>query len=109
MTGCWIDIFESPGFSGIQRRLCGPADYFGLFGADVGIVSAFASLVVGSQAHLLFFESSELHRTAYWVKPGTRVAMFDIQHLYDSLRIYNRPPMPGDPGYDRYLQSMYNS
>lgn len=109
MTACWLDLFEHPGFTGLRRRLHGPADYMGMLGGSPRLMSSFGSLIVGGDAHVLFFKNHEIQRTAYWIKPGVRVARFEGVSNYDSVRIYPRAPMPGDPGFDRYLQTIYNS
>lgn len=109
MSGCWIDIFEQRGFDGARRRLCGPADYLGMLGGSPLRLASFGSIIVGSQAYILFFQAQDIHRTACWIRPGVRVGTFEPAHAFDSVRIYSRPPIPGDPGFDRYLQTIYNS
>jgi hypothetical protein len=105
-NGCWIDVWDKPGFSGHYRRLLGPADYPYLRIAEQGWNPQVQSLVAGPNAYAQFYEDLNFHDSVFWVLPNQRVENVDdlgCNEEIDSLRIYDRPPFAHEPGYAAYM------
>jgi hypothetical protein len=105
-NGCWVDIWDKPGFAGNYRRLCGPADFPYLRIAEPGWESQVQSLVVGPNAYAQFYEDLNFHDSVFWALPNQRVedvAVLGCNDEIDSLRIFDRPPFAHEPGYSAYM------
>jgi hypothetical protein len=105
-NGCWIDVWDKPGFSGHHRRLWGPADFPYMRIAEANWNPQVQSLQAGPNAYLQFYEDLNFHDSVFWVLPNQRVD--DVTQLscndeIDSLRIYDRPPFAHEPGYAAYM------
>ena len=103
--GCWVDLYEGPGFRGKHLRLFGPADFVNLrvggeeWGEQVG------SLVAGPGAYVQCFDELNFRDSVVWVGANQRVA--DVADLategdLDSVRLFDRPPFASEPGFDAY-------
>jgi hypothetical protein len=106
--GCWIDLFESPKFTGKMRRLFGPANYPNLLSAGNGWNIQIASLIVGPSTYARLFAHQRPDRTIAWIMPGQSVdemASIQSHEQFDSIRLLDRPPFSHDPGYAAFLKS----
>jgi hypothetical protein len=104
-TGCWVELFERPGFGGRRVRLFGPADFLNLRVACDGWGERVGSLVTGPGTYAQCFQELNFRGSVVWVLPGERVA--DVSELateedLDSIRLFDRPPFASEPGFDAY-------
>src|SRR5207248_4861341 len=112
--GCWIDLFDSPRYSGKLRRIWGPAIYLNLRSPDAQIpdpqmVVRFVSLIVGPTAYVHLFAQRRPERGGHWLLPKQKLA--DLASLrsepeLDSIRILNRPPFAHEPGYSAFVRQV---
>ena len=105
--GCWVDLFEHPGFRGGRLRLFGPADYINLWVAPEEWGEAAGSVVSGPAAFVQCFNELNFRDSVTWLVPGQRIA--DVARLpasgdLDSIRLFDRPPFAAEPGYDAYAR-----
>ena len=105
--GCWIDLFDSPRYTGKLRRIWGPAIYLNLRGADPQTTVRFISLIVGPTAYVHLFAQRRPERGGNWLLPKQKLA--DLATIksdteLDSIRILNRPPFPHEPGYSAFVR-----
>jgi hypothetical protein len=107
--GCWIDLFDSPRYSGKLRRVWGPAIYSNLRNADPQTAVRFVSLIVGPTAYVHLFAQRRPERGGSWLLP--RQKLVDLASIksdleLDSIRILNRPPFPHEPGYSAFVRQV---
>jgi hypothetical protein len=103
--GCWVDLFEGPGFTGRRLRLFGPADYVNLRVAPEEWPDQAMSVVAGPGAFVQCFEELNFEASVVWLVPNQRVA--NVAELptgeeLDSIRLFDRPPFASEPGYESY-------
>ena len=103
--GCWVDLYEEPGFGGRRLRLFGPADYVNLWVAPEEWTDQAHSVVAGPCAYVQCFEELNFKASVVWLVPNQRVA--DVAELptgeeLDSIRLFDRPPFAAEPGYESY-------
>jgi len=106
--GCWLDLFEYPGFTGRRLRLFGPGDYVNLRVGPEEWGDEVRSLVVGPCAYAQCFEELNFRDSVVWLAPDQRVA--DVSDLpteeaLDSLRLFDRPPFASEPGFESYART----
>jgi hypothetical protein len=106
--GCWVDLYERPQFKGRSLRLFGPGHYVNLYVAPAPWGQEAASLVAGPSAYVQCFEELNLKDSVTWFVPNQRVA--DVAELpadsvYDSLRLFDRPPFAAEPGFLAYSRA----
>ena len=105
--GCWVDLFEQPGFRGRTLRLFGPGSYVNLWVAPEDWGEEARSLVAGPAAYVQCFEELNFPGSVLWLVPGQRVA--DVASLppdgvMDSIRLLDRPPFASEPGFAAYAR-----
>jgi hypothetical protein len=105
-NGCWIDVWDKPGYCGHLRRLIGPADFPYLRIAEEGWGREIQSLIAGPNCYAQFYEDLNFHDSVFWVLPNQKVE--NVTDLWcndeiDSLRMYDRPPFAHEPGYSAYM------
>lgn len=106
--GCWVDLFDQPGFRGRRLRLFGPANYVNLYVAPEDWADEAASLVAGPNAYVQCFEELNFPASVVWILPGQRiaeVASLPADALVDSIRVFDRPPFASEPGYEAYVRA----
>ena len=103
--GCWIDLFEVAGFQGKLRRLFGPGAYPALRGQGTGV--RIGSVVTGPQTYALFYQNRR-PQNGVWIMPDEHVADLAARSIgeeLDSMKLLNRPPLPGEPEHSSFPQS----
>ena len=108
-TGCWVDLYERPGFRGRRLRLYGPASYVNLRVASGDWSQEAGSVVVGPAAFVQCFEEFNFLESMIWFTPGQRVAdvaALPTEAALDSLRVFDRPPFATEPGFEAYARSL---
>ena len=111
--GCYIDLYEQPGFEGNLRRLYGPALYRGMrrrAGVSWGV--PVESICAGERAYVMCFDERNIDRAVYWLLPGERVEVWSVSMLskeIDSFRLISRPPVQGELGYEAYVKQRKQS
>jgi hypothetical protein len=106
-TGCWVDVFELPLFRGRRRRLYGPTEFVSLRSRTSQWGISISSVIVGPEAHVRLFRSSEAQSAALWMQPGHAyqdLSNWGIGEDVDSLSILDDAPQPGDGGYERFTE-----
>ena len=106
--GCWVDLYDQPGFRGRRLRLCGPGSYVNLWVAPEEWGEEAGSLVCGPNAYVQCFEELNFGDSVFWLFPGQRVA--DVGRLpaeseVDSVRVFDRPPFRSEPGFEAYARA----
>src|SRR5436190_22741667 len=95
--GCWIDLFDSPQYSGKLRRIWGPAIYLNLRGPDPHTLDPqtavrLVSIIVGPTAYVQLFAQRRPERGGSWLLPRQKLAASASSKsalALDSLRILN--------------------
>ena len=105
--GCWVDLYEQPGFRGRRIRLLGPGSYVNLCVAPEEWGEEAGSIVSGPNAYVQCFEEVSFKDSVFWLVPGQRVA--DVSDLppdsqLDSIRLLDRPPFASEPGFAAYAR-----
>jgi hypothetical protein len=105
-NGCWIEVWDKPGFKGRSRRLYGPADFPYLRIAEDGWNAQIHSIQVGPNAYIQCYEDLNFFDSVFWLLPDQRVE--EVEKLacnddIDSLRLFDRPPFAHEPGYAAYM------
>ena len=105
--GCWVDLFEAPGFAGRRLRLFGPGDYVNLWVGPEEWGDEVRSIVVGPCAFAQCFEELNFRDSVVWLAPNQRVAAvaeMPTSEELDSIRIFDRPPFASEPGFEAYAR-----
>ena len=105
-TGCWIDLFDAPQFSGNACRLRGPADFTGLRVREKDWGEHVGSLTVGPTAYVQCFAADNFDDSVLWLLPNQALETaddLDAAARVDSLRLFDRPPFAHEPGYAAYM------
>jgi hypothetical protein len=103
--GCWVDLFESPGFAGKRLRLFGPADYVNLWIGPAEWGDEVHSMIAGPCAYVQCFEELNFKESAVWLVPNQRVPLvadLPTREEMDSIRLFDRPPFACEPGFEAY-------
>jgi hypothetical protein len=103
--GCWIDIFELSHYRGRRRRLFGPSRFHAVRCRLPAWGISIDSVILGPDAFVRLFASSDPHRSVVWLMPRQSVGDVverGITDLVDSLDITHAPPAPGEAGYEQY-------
>ena len=105
--GCWVDLYEQPGFRGRRLRLLGPGSYVNLCVAPEEWGEEAGSIIAGPSAYVECFEEFNFGDSVFWLLPGQRVA--DVAELpsdsqMDSIRLLDRQPFASEPGFAAYAR-----
>jgi hypothetical protein len=108
--GCWVDLYERPQFKGRSLRLFGPCNFVNLYVAPEPWGHEARSLVAGPAAYVQCFEelNPDDNDSVAWFAPGQRVAdvaQLPADSVYDSLRLFDRPPFAAEPGFLAYSRA----
>lgn len=99
-----MDVVSGSGQSARVRRFLGPADHPGIL--DAGYLGMDArGVVAGPGAHVMLYCSTNRGLPEIWLFPGQRVETLRALpggSALDSAWVVNRPPQPGQRGYERY-------
>jgi hypothetical protein len=105
--GCWVDLYEQPGFRGRRLRLFGPGSYVNLWVAPEDWGDEAGSVVAGPAAYVQCFEELDFGGSVTWLVPGQRVAdvgRLPVDSQMDSMRLFDRPPFATEPGFEAYAR-----
>jgi hypothetical protein len=74
ITGCWVDLFDRPAFSGKIRRLFGPANYACIVAPDDPCGFEVQSAVIGPGCLLIGYASAARTMEPVILEPGDSYA-----------------------------------
>jgi hypothetical protein len=105
-NGCWITLWDKPGFKGHSQRIYGPVDLPYLRIGEEEWNPQVQSLLVGPNAYVQCYEDLNFFDSVCWLLPNQSVEnVKDVacNDEIDSMRIFDRPPFAHEPGYAAYM------